>query len=83
MIFIYTAYFFQQAGVEQPFIATIAVNTVLIVFVAISFYTTDKVGRRPLLVYGGAFMVPLLFIIGGILKAPRTVGNSTAMIAMA
>lgn len=82
VLFVYTSYFFQQAGVAQPFIATVAVNTVLITFVAISFYTTDRVGRRPLLVYVGAFMVPLLFIIGGILKMPLTTANSTAMIAV-
>lgn len=82
VLFVYTSYFFQQAGVAKPFIATVAVNTVLIVFVAISFYTTDRIGRRPLLVYVGAFMVPLLFIIGGILKMPLATGNSTAMIAI-
>ncbi|CAK7234725.1 hypothetical protein SBRCBS47491_009046 [Sporothrix bragantina] len=81
-IFVYTAYFFQQAGVAQPFIATVSVNTVLVVFVAISFYTTDKVGRRPLLVYCGAFMVPLLFIIGAILKLPKTTAHGSAMIAV-
>lgn len=82
VIFIYTAYFFQQAGISEPFIATVAVNSVLVAFVAISFYTTDRVGRRPLLVYCGAFMVPLLFIIGGILKLPRTTATGSAMIAM-
>ncbi|CAK7243333.1 MAG: hypothetical protein STHCBS139747_004851 [Sporothrix thermara] len=81
-IFVYTAYFFQQAGVAQPFIATVSVNTVLVVFVAISFYTTDKVGRRPLLVYCGAFMVPLLFIIGAILKLPKSTVHGSAMIAV-
>ncbi|KAL1852832.1 hypothetical protein VTK73DRAFT_9124 [Phialemonium thermophilum] len=83
VIFIYTAYFFQQAGIERPFIATVAVNTVLVSFVAISFYTTDKIGRRPLLVYLGAFMVPLLFIIGGILRLPKSSATGSALIAMA
>ncbi|OAA66499.1 Sugar/inositol transporter [Niveomyces insectorum RCEF 264] len=83
VIFIYTAYFFQQAGIAEPFIATVAVNSVLVAFVAISFYTTDRIGRRPLLVYCGAFMVPLLFIIGAILKQPQTTANGSAMIAMA
>ncbi|KAL1907773.1 hypothetical protein Sste5344_006400 [Sporothrix stenoceras] len=81
-IFVYTSYFFQQAGVAQPFIATVSVNTVLVVFVAISFYTTDRVGRRPLLVYGGAFMVPLLFIVGAILKLPKSTAHGSAMIAV-
>lgn len=82
VLFVYTSYFFQQAGIEEPFIATVAINSVLVAFVAISFYTTDKVGRRPLLVYCGAFMVPLLFIIGGILRLPRTAANGSAMIAV-
>ncbi|KAH8898754.1 general substrate transporter [Thozetella sp. PMI_491] len=82
VLFSYTSYFFQQAGIAQPFIATVAVNSVLVTFVAISFYTTDKVGRRPLLVYCGAFMVPLLFIIGGIMKLPQSTTNGSAMIAV-
>ncbi len=82
MLFVYTAYFFQQAGIKEPFIATVSVNSVLVAFVAISFYTTDRVGRRPLLVYGGMLMVPLLFIIGAILKLPKTTAHGSAMIAM-
>jgi MFS transporter, SP family, general alpha glucoside:H+ symporter len=81
-LFSYTSYFFQQAGIEQPFTATVAVNTVLVVFVSISFYTTDRIGRRPLLVYCGAFMVPLLFIIGAILKAPKSSVTGSAMVAV-
>lgn len=82
VLFSYTSYFFQQAGIKEAFLATVAVNSVLVSFVAISFYTTERVGRRPLLVYCGAFMVPLLFIIGGILKLPRTTSNGSAMIAV-
>lgn len=71
-----------MAGIAKPFIATVAVNSVLVAFVAISFYTTERIGRRPLLVYCGAFMVPLLFIIGGIMKLPKSTTNGSAMIAM-
>jgi hypothetical protein len=52
-------------------------------FVAISFFTTEKVGRRPLLVWGGCIMVPLLFVVGGILKLPRTTAAGTGMITVA
>jgi len=52
-------------------------------FVAISFFTTEKVGRRPLLVWGGCIMVPLLFVVGGILKLPRTTVAGTGMITVA
>ena len=52
-------------------------------FVAISFFTTEKVGRRPLLVWGGCVMVPLLFVVGGILKLPRTTAAGTGMITVA
>ena len=82
VLFVYTSYFFQQAGIEEPFLATVAINTVLVAFVVISFYTIERIGRRPLLVYCSAFMVPLLFIIGGILKLPKTISNGSAMIAV-
>lgn len=59
------------------------ISAVQTTFVAVSFFTTEKVGRRPLLVYGGCIMVPLLFVVGGILKLPRTTAAGTAMIAVA
>lgn len=81
-LFSYTSYFFQQAGVAKPFIATVAVNSVLCAFVALSFWATEKVGRRPLLVWCGAAMVPCLFVVGGILKLPSSNATGGAMIAV-
>ncbi|RSH93597.1 hypothetical protein EHS25_006242 [Saitozyma podzolica] len=81
-LFSYTSYFFQQAGIAQPFIATVAVNSVLCAFVALSFWATEKVGRRPLLVWCGAAMVPCLFVVGGILKLPSSNATGGAMIAV-
>ena len=83
VVFSYTSYFFQQAGLAKPFLATVAVNSVLVAFVALSFYTTERIGRRPLLIWCGLAMVPCLFIVGGVLKGPKTPANGTAMIAVA
>lgn len=82
VLFSYTSYFFQQAGLKKPFVATIILNCVLVGFVATSFYTTDRIGRRPLLVYLGAFMVPLLFIIGGVQTLQQTNATGAATIAV-
>ena len=81
VVFVYTSYFFQAAGIAKTFTATVAVNTVLVAFVLLSFFTLDKFGRRPLLIYCGALMIPCLFIAGGIWKASHTSGSGAAGVA--
>ncbi|RSH84102.1 hypothetical protein EHS25_005347 [Saitozyma podzolica] len=65
VIFGYTSYFFQLAGLKEVFMGTVAVNLILVVFVAISFFTVEKVGRRRLLLIGGVLMIACLMIVGG------------------
>ncbi|KAF5559111.1 general substrate transporter [Fusarium phyllophilum] len=62
LMFGYTTYFFQLAGVSDPFLGNMVNQMVLVVGIIISFYTVDKVGRRTLVIGGGAAMATILTI---------------------
>ncbi|ORY21515.1 general substrate transporter [Naematelia encephala] len=64
LIFGYITYFFQLVGVTQPFLITIIVNVVGMVGVLIGTFLTDFVGRRPLILVGGAVMCISLLSVG-------------------
>lgn len=66
LMFGYTVYFFQLAGVKDPFLGNLIKQMVLVVGILTSFYTVDKVGRRALLLYGGAAMCVINFAVGGL-----------------
>ena len=78
VIFGYTAYFFSLAGLKNTFTAVVAVYLILLIFVGISFYVVEKIGRRPLLLGGGVGMIGCLLIVGGmgsIKSQTTTTGN--------
>ncbi|GFZ51067.1 hypothetical protein JCM24511_08825 [Saitozyma sp. JCM 24511] len=83
LIFTYLTYFFQLAGLENPFLASLIVFILLLAFIAVSFYTTDLVGRRPLLL--GAIVVVVICLLGvGIAgSVPETPSSKNALIALA
>lgn len=63
-IFYYGTTFFQQAGVPQsPFIIGIITTVVNVGSTPISFWTIERFGRRPLLIYGAIGMLICEFII--------------------
>jgi hypothetical protein len=66
LMFGYTVYFFQLAGVKDPFLGNLIKQLVLVVGILTSFYTVDKVGRRSLVIYGGAAMCVINVLVGGL-----------------
>jgi len=63
-IFYYGTTFFQQAGVPQtPFIIGIITTVVNVSSTPVSFYTIEKFGRRPLLIWGAVGMLVCEFIV--------------------
>jgi len=59
----YGTTFFQQVGITNPFIITIATAVVNVGSTPLSFYTIEKFGRRPILIIGGIIMCFCEFII--------------------
>lgn len=72
-----------SAGVENPFLGTVLVFVILLVFVVISWYTTDKFGRRPLLLGASSVIVVVLLLLGILGTIPRTGGTSTGLLVLA
>ena len=62
----YTTYFFQQAGVDKPFLANVILTLLALLGTFASFFIVDKAGRRPLLLGGLAACAGTNFLIGGL-----------------
>jgi MFS family permease len=67
----YVVYIFMMTGLEGNInlIASGIQYALLIIFTSIMFFYVDKVGRRPLLIYGCIAMAACHFIVGGILSS--------------
>jgi len=60
-------YFFSLVGLQNiAFSSNLIVTGVLTAGILLSFLLVDKVGRRPLLLCGGAAMSSCVFVVGGI-----------------
>jgi len=55
-IFYFNTTFFQQVGLEGPFLISMITTIVNVVSTPVSFYTIERFGRRPLLIYGAIAM---------------------------
>ncbi|KAI9642358.1 hypothetical protein NHQ30_009162 [Ciborinia camelliae] len=62
-IFYYGTTYFAQVGLSGVFLLATITNVVNVCSTPISFYTIERCGRRPLLIYGAAFMSVFEFII--------------------
>ncbi|RFN47645.1 maltose permease mal31 [Fusarium flagelliforme] len=82
LMFGYTTYFFQLAGVDDPFLGNMVKQMVLVVGIIIAFYTVDKVGRRTLVIYGGAAMATICFVVGGLGFMKQTSASGMALVAL-
>ncbi|KAH6876392.1 general substrate transporter [Thelonectria olida] len=82
LMFGYTTYFFQLAGVDDPFLGNIVKQMVLVVGIIIAFYTVDKVGRRTLVIGGGVAMALICFIVGGLGFMEQTSASGMALVAL-
>ncbi|KAI4955391.1 hypothetical protein J4E91_001251 [Alternaria rosae] len=68
--------FFQQLGsISDPFLISLVTTLVNVLSTPASFVMVEKIGRRPLLVFGAAGMVIMQFIVGAI---RATAGRNTA-----
>lgn len=55
-IFYYNTTFFQQIGIRGPFLISMITTVVNVASTPVSFYTIERFGRRPLLIYGALAM---------------------------
>ncbi|KAK5133319.1 hypothetical protein LTR08_007844 [Meristemomyces frigidus] len=62
-IFYYNTTFFQQVGIENAFLISLITTIVNVVSTPVSFYTIERFGRRPLLIYGAIAMTLCEFIV--------------------
>lgn len=80
IVFTYTTYFIQQAGIGEPFLATMIVTIVLLVGLITSFFAVELAGRRTLIIGGGVFCTICNLIIGITGCFPKTKAlNNTAL----
>jgi len=77
-----TVYFFSLAGVEDAFQANLIIFCILVGAILASFYFVEKVGRRPLLIYGGAIMAVCDIVIGVIGTVELSSKTGTGLIVV-
>lgn len=75
-------YFFSLIGLKNTFTANLIIYCVLLGGVLASFYFVDKVGRRPLLLGGTAFMSVCVFAVGGLGFMTLTDAAGNALVAI-
>lgn len=67
--------FFQQLGsISDPFLISLVTTLVNVLSTPASFVLVEKIGRRPILIWGAAGMVIMQFIVGAI---GATAGKNT------
>ncbi|WVR06137.1 hypothetical protein IAU60_003167 [Kwoniella sp. DSM 27419] len=81
LFFSYTTYFFQLAGYPKPFEASLIQSCILLASLVGSFFVMDRVGRRYLLLGGGAIMTCCSFSVAGI--AFKSVLPGAALVSLA
>ncbi|KAH7114282.1 general substrate transporter [Dendryphion nanum] len=82
LMFGYTTYFFQLAGVADPFLGNLIKQLLLVVGICTSFYFVDKVGRRALVIWGGVAMGTICFIVGGLGFLKMNNAGGIALVAL-
>ncbi|KAG8742256.1 hypothetical protein FRC10_001743 [Ceratobasidium sp. 414] len=74
-IFYYGTTFFVKAGISDPYLISVLANVVNVAFTLPAFILIDRVGRRPLLIWGALWMAICQLIIGA---AGITISTSNA-----
>jgi MFS transporter, SP family, sugar:H+ symporter len=59
----YLVIFLQQVGVKQPLLINVAKTAVNLGATVTTFFLTDKIGRRPMMMGGSFFMAALMWIV--------------------
>ncbi|KAK3683118.1 hypothetical protein LTR37_020556 [Vermiconidia calcicola] len=75
-IFYYNTTFFKQVGLNNAFLIALVTTIVNVCSTPVSFYTIERYGRRPLLIYGAIAMAVCEFIIAAVWTADAS--SSTA-----
>ena len=65
-IFYFNTTFFQQVGLQNAFLISMITTIVNVCSTPVSFYTIERYGRRPLLIWGAVAMAVCEFIIAGV-----------------
>ncbi|KAF8605370.1 general substrate transporter [Ceratobasidium sp. AG-I] len=63
-IFYYGTTFFARSGIKDPYLISVVVNIVNVVSTFPAFPLIDRLGRRPLLIWGAVFMTIFQYIVG-------------------
>ncbi|KAL8838586.1 MAG: hypothetical protein Q9176_004983 [Flavoplaca citrina] len=76
-IFYYGTSFFNNAGIENPFIVSVITGVVNVASTVPGLYLVEKWGRRPLLLFGavGMFVCQYIVAIAGTVDPDNTVTN--------
>ena len=81
-VYSYTTYFFQQAGLKNPFIGSVVVSLVSFFGIVASLFVIERVGRRPLMIYGTLACMIFDFVIGGLSFVPMNNAVGAALITV-
>ncbi|KAL7423478.1 hypothetical protein Q5752_001058 [Cryptotrichosporon argae] len=65
-IFSYTTTFFELVGIDDAFTITIVVDCIEVAGVLCAYVIVDRIGRRPLLLWGGFSMMIFLLVVGAL-----------------
>ncbi|TXT13283.1 hypothetical protein VHUM_00650 [Vanrija humicola] len=82
-IFYYGTQFFTNSGISSPFLITIATNVVNVGCTIPGMWAADKVGRRPLMLYGAAGMAVSQIIVAAIGVARPTTDAAAQKVLVA
>ncbi|WRT67706.1 uncharacterized protein IL334_004678 [Kwoniella shivajii] len=81
IIFNYTTYFLQQAGLPEPFQASVIIYCILIFSLMVSFYGIERLGRRTLILTGGLACTVFNVAIAGLGFAKKSDATDSATLA--
>ncbi|KAI0753748.1 MFS monosaccharide transporter [Fomes fomentarius] len=83
-IFYYGTNFFQNSGIKNPFLISIATSVVIVVATPPGMWGTERFGRRPLLLCGAAVMTVCEFLIAviGVTISVENVAGQKSLIAL-
>lgn len=73
----YLVVFLERIGLNNSLQVYIAQNAAQLAAITLSFYLTDKIGRRPILLTGAFFMGALMWIVAGLGQYTRVRESTT------